>query len=90
MCCRNSNLQHWMYSTTNWIADPKKGMTVMTKDEYMMKELKAKIKAREDYKAESVKTDCQEAVEYDLGYIAGLKFALNMVEYCELPAEKEA
>ena len=59
----------------------------MTKDEYIIKELKAKIKVRETY-TPSFAVDHKEQQIYDSGYIAGLKFALEMVEYCELPVEK--
>jgi len=61
----------------------------MTKDNYIIKELEAKIKAREAYRDESIKTDYKEAIEYDSGYIKGLRYALNMIKYCRLPHNAE-
>ena len=60
----------------------------MTKDNYIIKELEAKIKAREAYRDESIKTDYKEAIEYDSGYIKGLKYGLNIIKYCKLPNEE--
>ena len=59
----------------------------MTKDKYIIKEFEARIKAREAYRDESIKTDYKEAIDYDTGYINGLRYALNMVKYCKLPNE---
>ena len=61
----------------------------MTKDKYIIKELEAGIKDRETLRDKSIKTDYKEAIEYDSGYINGLRWALNMVKYCKLSYEDE-
>lgn len=61
----------------------------MTKDTYIIKELEAKIKVREAYRDESIKTNYKEAIEYDSGYIEGLRYALNIIKYCKLPHDAE-
>ena len=57
----------------------------MIKDKYIIKELNAKIKIREHYKDVSIKKDYAAGVEYDSGYIEGLKFAIHLIEDCKLP-----
>tara|TARA_Y100000593_G_scaffold88226_1_gene170121 strand:- start:123 stop:401 length:279 start_codon:yes stop_codon:yes gene_type:complete len=66
----------------------KKGIQ-MTKDTYIIKELEARIKAREAYRDKSIKTDYKEAIEYDTGYIKGLRYAVNMIKYCKPPHNDE-
>ena len=61
----------------------------MTKDKYIIKELEAKIKDTEAYTGKStidwIVDD--ESIQHDLGYIKGLKCALNLIKDCKLPYE---
>ena len=66
----------------------KKGIQV-TKDKYIIIEFEAMIKGREALRDRSIKTNYEEAIAYDTGYINGLRYALNIVKYCKLPYEDE-
>ena len=61
----------------------------MTKDKYTIKELEAKIKETEAYTGEStvdwIVDDTSIHYYNDLGYIKGLKCALNLIKDCKLP-----
>ena len=54
----------------------------MTKDKYIIKELEAKIKDTEAYTGKStidwIVDD--ESIQHDIGYIKGLKCALNLIK----------
>ena len=61
----------------------------MTKDNYIIKELEAKIKDTEVYTGKStidwIVDDESIGHHHDLGYIKGLKCALNLIKDCKLP-----